>query len=189
MRIGFSGEDSTHRALLNGLRLRWCPNAEFLEGRFRGTSDLSARREIPNICAELSSKGADLITLLRDSNVENWRDVLRADEARCRDEHKHLAVFGVCKRNPESWICSDAEWIAARMGKNAADFRVDDPKGVFETAMAISRADRKEEEIAALVVEAPLRNWLANPSFDDFYSKLWRKSKELGCSIENLHAG
>ena len=113
MRIGFSVEGSTDRALLVGLRERWCPDAELIEGRFRGTSGQSQRREIPKTCVELTYKKADLIVFLRDANEENWRDVLKADEHRCRDEHRHLAVFAVCDRNVESWFCADAEWIRA----------------------------------------------------------------------------
>jgi hypothetical protein len=48
MKIGYSVEGSTDRAVLKGLQRRWCPSAELLEGRFRGTTGQSARREIPN---------------------------------------------------------------------------------------------------------------------------------------------
>ena len=86
MKIGYSVEGSTDRALLEGLRRRWCPHAHSVEGRVRGRSGISQRREIPNTCRELVSKGADLIILLRDANEENWREVLNADIARCCDE-------------------------------------------------------------------------------------------------------
>jgi len=186
MKIGYSVEGSTDRALLKGLQLRWCRDAELIEGHFRGTSGQNQRREIPKICHELIYKGVDLIVFLRDSNVENWRDVLKAYEARCRDEHKHLALFGVSNRNVECWICADADWIAGKTGKPSSEFRVADPKQVFQRAMGISSFDKKEEEITRLVVEAPLRNWLSNRSFEDFYDKLQQRSKQLGCSIENL---
>ena len=59
---------------------------------------------------------------------------------------------------------------------------------MFESALGITVRNRrdKEEEIAGLVQAAPLRKWLDNRSFEDFYEKLWRKSKELGCQIDNL---
>src|SRR5271157_676732 len=104
MKIGYSIEGSTDRAMLRGLQRRWCPQAELVEGRFRGTSRESQRREIPRTCLELALKGADVIVFLRDTNEEDWRRVLKAEEARCRPEHQHLAVFGVCARNAESWL-------------------------------------------------------------------------------------
>jgi hypothetical protein len=129
-----------------------------------------------------------MIVFLRDANDEDWRAVLKGDQSRCRQEHKHLTVFGVCERNVECWFCSDADWIAKRMSKPTSDFRTDDPKRVFNEAMGISTFDKKEEEIVDLIQDAPLQNWLNNCSFEEFYNQLWQKSKELGCSIENLRA-
>ncbi|MCX8037646.1 MAG: hypothetical protein N3D11_11505, partial [Candidatus Sumerlaeia bacterium] len=115
------------------------------------------------------------------------REVVKKDTETCRPEHKHLAVFGVCGRNIECWICADPDWIAKQTGRSPSEFQVQDPKRVFESAMGISARDRKEEEIARLVNSAPLRNWLtANDSFEHFYGTIWHKSKELGCAIENL---
>ena len=188
MKIGYSVEGSTDRALIKGLQTRWCKDAHLMEGRFRGSSRQSQRREIPKTCIELMFKGAHIVVFLRDANDENWRDVLRDDQERCRPEHQHLAVFGVCDRNVECWICADADWIATKTGKPASDFRVTNPKGMFENALGISSFDKKEEEIASLVQDAPLQNWLGNRSFEDFYNRLWQKSKELGCSFENLRA-
>jgi len=103
MKIGYSVEGSTDRALLLGLKRRWCRDAELIPGQFRGTSGQSQRREIPNTCIELSAKGADVIVFLRDANAEDWREVLKSDEARCRTEHRHIVVFGVCARNIECY--------------------------------------------------------------------------------------
>ncbi|HXR06379.1 MAG TPA: hypothetical protein VN765_03555, partial [Candidatus Acidoferrum sp.] len=155
--------------------------------KFRGTTGQSQRREIPNTCRELVFKGADPIVFLRDANDENWREVLKMDEARCPPQARHLAVFGVCSRNVESWLCCQSSWIAFQTGRQPNEFRVDDPKGIFESAIGISRSDKKEETIANLVKDAPLRDWLTNPSFADFYEKLWNKSKFIACcNLENL---
>lgn len=187
MKIGYSVEGSTDRALLEGLKRRWCHDAELIPGQFRGLSGVSQRREIPNTCVELSAKGAGVIVFLRDSNTEDWREVLKSDEARCREEHRHIVVFGVCARNIECWLCCDAHSIAVQTGRNAPDFQIEDPKGVFESALGITRTDKKEEEIANFVEHAPLQNWLTNKSFEDFYDKLWQKSKQVaGCKMENL---
>lgn len=147
---------------------------------------MSQRREIPNVCRELRLKGADLIVFMRDANAENWRDVVDVDNGRCLPEHQHLSVFGVCDRNVECWLCADAQWVAREVGRTAEEFKVDDPKGVFESAMQVITTDRKEPEIAALVGRAPLHRWLRNRSFEHFYDELWLKSKEHGCQIENL---
>lgn len=187
MKIGYSVEGSTDRALLQGLKRRWCHAAELIPGQFRGTSGQSQRREIPNTCIELCAKGADVIVFLRDANKEDWREVLKSDQARCRTEHLHLVVFGVCARNIECWLCSDVHWIATQTSRTADHFQTEDPKGVFESALGITRAERKEEEIANLVEQAPLQNWLANESFENFYETLWQKSKQIAdCKLENL---
>ena len=186
MKIGYCVEGSTDRATLDGLKQRWCPHAQLIEGSFRGTSGLSQRREIPKACIELIAKGAELIVFLRDANEESWREVLKADEERCRPEHKHLSIFGVCDRNVECWLCADADWIAKATGHRSDEFRVPDPKDPFEEAVGITRLDKKEEEIAALVQRAPLKNWFSNHSFKEFYERARGKSKERGCQIENL---
>jgi len=186
MRIGYCVEGSTDRAVLHGLNQRWCPHAQMIEGSFRGTSGLSQRREIPKVCIELVAKGVELIVFLRDANNEDWREVLRAYEDDCRLEHKYFTVFGVCDRNVECWLCADADWIAKETGHQPNEFRVIDPKGVFAKAMNITGFDRKEPGIAMLVRRAPLKSWLSNPSFEEFYNRIWNKSKETGCKIENL---
>jgi len=186
MKIGYCVEGNTDRATLYGLKQRWCPHAQLIEGSFRGASGDSQRREIPKVCIELAVKGAELIVFLRDANDEGWREVLTAYEGDCRPEHRHVTIFGVCDRNVECWLCADADWIAKKTGHQPNEFRVTDPKKAFEKALHITGFDRKEEEIAMLVQRAPLRNWLSNRSFREFYERIWSKSKEKGCKIENL---
>ncbi|MFH0823057.1 MAG: hypothetical protein V2B18_09935 [Pseudomonadota bacterium] len=186
MKAGYSVEGSTDRAFLRGLRDRWCPAVELVEGRFRGRSGQSQRREIPKTCIELSSKGAELIILMRDANDEYWRDVLKADSGRCADEHRHFVVFAVCDRNIECWLCADRNWIAYRTGRAATEFAVANPKVVFESAMQITTFEKREDEIASMVRAAPLHRWLSNKSFEAFYESLRQMSKDFTCRIENL---
>lgn len=189
MRIGYSVEGSTDRAVLTGLKQRWCPDAELFPGSFRGMTRTSRFREIPQICQELQSKGVDMIVMLTDSNDDDqkaWRKVRQSELGRVSPSHHHLVVVGVCQRNVECWLCADPDWLAARTGRQRAEFAVDDPKGVFESAMHITTFDRKEPEIAALVQGAPLHTWLQNRSFESFYDDLWQKSIASGCRIENL---
>jgi hypothetical protein len=186
MKIGYSVEGSTDRAVIQGLRDRWCPQAQLIEGHFRGQTDLSRRREIPRICVELQHKGVDCIVFLTDSNEAPWRDTLRQEQQRCRPEHKHLAIFGVCLRNVECWLAADPDHIANAFGQTRHDFSIEDPKGVVESAFGITTDDKKESQIAAFVCSAPLKHWLSNPSFEHFYDAVRNKSRELGCAIENI---
>jgi hypothetical protein len=186
MKLGYSVEGSTDRAILKGLRDRWCPKASLEEGHFRGQTRQSRRREVPAICKELQAKGVNLIVFLCDSNEEEWREVLKAEQARCPHEYNHLTVFGVCRRNAESWLAADPDHIASYFGRARVEFAVDDPKGPVAAAFEISASNKMEDEIAAYVCASPLRRWLTNPSFEDFYEKLRQKSHELKCSLENL---
>lgn len=186
MKIGYSVEGSTDRAILEGLRRRWCLGAELVEGRFRGQTGESRRRELRRISLELNEKSVDFMIFLTDSNAMRWRDVYEGERARCHPDLLHLAIFGVCLRNAESWLASDAVWLGHQTGRKAADYEVDDPKGQVEAALMITKSEKREEEIARLVEASPLSRWMKNPSFEHFFDQLWNKSKELGCKIENL---
>jgi len=186
MKIGFSVEGSTDRALIEGLRERWCPQAILVEGHFRGTTGQSRRREIPRVCQELQQKSVALIIFLTDSNGPDWRQVQTVERARCQPQYEHLAIFAVCLRNVECWLAADPDHIANRFGRQRIKFTVEDPKGEVESAFGITRLDRREKEIAEFVRVAPLQQWLRNQSFEDFFEQLWSKSRELGCTIENL---
>src|SRR6266478_3008886 len=106
MKIGYSVEGSTDRAVLEGLRQRWCPQAQLVEGHFRGMTDLSRRREIPKICVELQAKGVDCVIFLTDSNGPEWRPILNAERNRCPPRHEFTvedpkgvveAAFGITR--------------------------------------------------------------------------------------------
>ena len=126
---------------------------------------------------------------LRDVNLEAWRDVLKADEARCPVEYRHLVVFGVCDRNAECWLATAPDHLAAQVGRNRHDFMVNDPSPAVKAAFGLRGFDKVQQEprVADYVATAPLSQWLSNKSFEDFYDKLWQKSKELQCpKMENL---
>lgn len=189
MRIGYSVEGSTDRAVLRGISERWCPGAAIIEGHFRGSTRTSRFREIPKICRELQSKGAEVIVMLTDSNDDDekaWRGVRQSELKRVPADFRHLVVIGVCQRNIECWLCADRDWMAQCTGRPAADFAIADPKGVFSSAIGISGFEKRESEIRALMKDAPLHKWIKNKSFEAFFDDLWQKSKELGCQIENL---
>ena len=185
MKIAFCVEGSADRAILQGLRDRWCPEAEFVEGRFRGQLP---RSQIPKECKILTHKGADLIVFLRDSNRENWRDVLKADEAKCPAEYRHRVVFGICDRNVECWLAEAADHLAAAIGCSRAELNSDDPSPVVKRAFGLIGFDKEQQEsrVAAYVRSAPLKRWLQNKSFENFYEQLWQQSQRTGCAFENL---
>jgi hypothetical protein len=187
MRIGFSVEGSTDRAFICGLKDRWCPAAILEEGAFRGTTALSRRRECKRICEEFLLKGVDVMIFLTDANDGPWREVRDEERAKFPADHLFQCVHGVPDRNIECWICAAPEWLAEQLGVDASPFRDADPKGAFESAMHITRDDKKEGRIAELIAIAPMGSWLERSrSFEDFYDSLRAFSLRLGCEIENL---
>ncbi|MCX6843050.1 MAG: hypothetical protein NTX53_12300 [candidate division WOR-3 bacterium] len=186
MRIGYSVEGSTDRAFIGGLRERWCPGAELVEGRFRGSTEVSLRRGYQKICDEFSVKRVDVMVFLTDANEREWREVQREGRAKFPPECLDRAIHGVADRNIECWLCAEPGWLGSRLGVAPEQLRCDDPKGVFERAVGVNRDDHKEEEIAQIVKDAPLKSWLDSPSFEDFYRQAWHQSKQAVCTIENL---
>ncbi len=185
MMIGFSVQGSTDRALVRGLKDRWCPSAGLIEGSFRGTTRQSLRREYQKICDELAAKGATAMIFITDGDGADWRTVLRNERQRFPQGRLIQSVHGVADRNIECWICADPAWLAQQVGENALIFRTVDPKQAFERALGINRDDKKEDEIADLVRRAPVRSWLSNASFEDFYERIRDLSQLLGCEIQN----
>jgi hypothetical protein len=194
MKIGYSVEGATDRALLVGLQRRWCPNSKLIEGRFRGTTDLRLRAEIPMICRELEAKQCDIIVFLTDANSDSLQDlgeIERNQKQKVPPEFIPRVLSGVAARNVESWLCADRDWIAGVTGRIPAEFDVGDPKGVFESAMEITSSNKREDAIADLVRRAPLRQWITRSrSFERFYDEArllgqsaWGKS--LQCAIPN----
>lgn len=186
MRIGYSVEGSTDRAFILALHRRWCPDAEMIEGHFRGKGDPSRTREIAKTCKEWMLKGVDVMVFLTDGNGRNWREVMREEIERIPSDRQALAIVGVPDRNIECWICAFPLFLSERLHVSPERFSVDDPKGQFEGAMGISGFDRREGEIFELVIDAPLHRWLTSPSFKDFYAQVRDMSQRQGCAIENL---
>jgi hypothetical protein len=187
MKIAFCVEGSADRAILQGLRDRWCPHAELIEGPFRGQLH---RSQIAKECRILTEiKGAEMVVFLRDANKENWRDVLHADEAKCPAEYRNRVVFGVCERNAEWWLAAAPDHFAAKVGCSRQDLLEDDPSSAVKKAFGMTGFDKEQHEprVATYVATAPLNQWLKNKSFENFYEQLWQKSKELNCpNMENL---
>lgn len=186
MRIGYSADDSAHRALIIGLHRRWCPGTEIVEGHFRGDLKLRRRSEIPKICEEFEMKGVDVMVFLTDGDGRPWRDVQREELTRFPPQRLAMTVVGVADRNVECWICADAGDVAGQSNRPVAVFRVNDPKDAFNEALGVTSMNRKEAEISELVERAPLHRWLHNGSFRAFYEALRALSQQRGCHMENL---
>ena len=192
MKIGYAVQGSTDRAFLRGLKKRWCPDAAMVEGLFRGSTGLSLRRELAKICDDLfKQKACDVLVFLSDADSANWRDVRLNELQKLPEDIRSLTVYGIADRNVECWLCADQKYVASRTGRRAEEFRVDDPKRVFESGIGITRDEKKEDEIVALIKDATLdvlKRWLDNRSFQDFYDQLRAVSKQRECEIENLRA-
>jgi len=186
MSIGYSVEGATDRAFLEGLRRRWCPGAVLMEGSFRGASGISLRRDVPRICRELDHKGVNAIVFLTDANEQDWRQVQQRESQFVPVEFRHMTLYGVADRNVECWLAADQDYLAQRLSVSPKVLDIPDPKGIVEQVLGITSYDRKEEEIASIVCDAPLRNWLKrSPSFEAFYEDAWLLSKQKGYPIPN----
>lgn len=192
MKIGYAVQGSTDRAFLRGLAERWCPDAEMIEGAFRGSTGLSLRRELAKICDDLfHHKACDVLIFLSDADVADWREVQRREIDKLPENVRDFVAYGMADRNIECWLCADPHYIAKKTAHQPESFDVPDPKTSFEAALVISRDDKKEPEIAALVSKAEvavLKRWLTSQSFEDFYDQLWSLGKRRACQIENLRA-
>lgn len=186
MRIGYTVQGSTDRAVLLGLRDRWCPDAKLVEGHFRGTNP---RRELPRACEELRAKGCEVIVSLTDADQEDWRRLLQSEEKAVPEGYRERIVLGVADRNIECWLALDREYLASRINCAPDALAAADPKGLFEALIGITRDDKREDEIAAIVKDAPLRNWLRDPSFEQFYERARRVSARLRCELPNERGG
>jgi len=147
------------------------------------------RSQIASECRVLAAKGAHLIVFLRDANDENWREVLRQDEAKCPGEYRHLVIFGVCDRNAECWLAAAPGHLACHVGGNLGDFTGADPSPAVKRAFGLVGFSKSQQEprVAQYVKSGPLDRWLNNKSFEHFYEQVRQKSKEIECpNMENL---
>lgn len=186
MKIGYAVEGSTDRAFVVGLKRKLCPSAELIEGRFRGSTGLSLRREIPNICYDLFLKDADAVAFLTDANEGSWHGI-RTKEYRCvPDDKKYCTIYGVADRNIECWLTADEEYTRS-IGIDPDSIRGVDPKHEFERILGITGIEKKEDEIAEIVAAAPIDKWrLASKSFDDFFEQIQNASRVFGCNLSSV---
>ena len=191
MKIGYYVQGTTDEAFVHGLADRWCPNAERAQGKFRGSSPISFRREIANALWDLrDDKHCDVLIVLTDSDEYPWREVKRREWERVPEDCRHLCVFGVAKRNIECWLAIDREALARELGCKRADIPAGDPSGFVKRQFGLGKRDAAREEaktrVSRFVANAPLKTWIERAdSFEDFYRDARALGTQMNCSIPN----
>jgi hypothetical protein len=191
MRIGFYVEGSTDEALLEGLRLRWCPDAEVAMAAFRGRARRSLRRDIEKSLMILcDARSSDVVVLLIDSDEARWQDVLRRESAHIPVQYQHRTVFGVAERNIECWLAADRDALAREIGCATEELAVEDPKGIVERGFGYRNAGVDVADVKARISEfvrnSSIRNWIRNSdSFARFYDDVRALAGQSRCQIPN----
>lgn len=196
MRIGYYVQGAMDESVVRGLAKRWCPDAELAEGRFRGSSKESFRREIRKSLMSLKDgKECDVLVVLTDADVNPWRKVKQRESSRIPDDCKHLTLFGVADRNIECWLAADRSALADELDCRVEDIPVlpEDPsgfvKGGFERR-ARNRGQDVGECVSGYVERALLKPWIEKSvSFADFYEDARSLALLTECPFPNERDG
>ena len=190
MKIGYYVQGDADEAVVWGLRKRWCPGAELEEGRFRGASKESFRREIAKSMMDLKSdKRCDIIVVLTDADTNPWRVVKGREWAKIPEDCQHLTLFGVADRNIECWLAIDRGALARELECSEEDIPEPDPSNFVKRRFGLTDRDAKDDAKARIcdyVAQASLRMWIeGSDSFEDFYEDARRWAARNECSIPN----
>lgn len=194
MKIGYYVQGDTDEAVVQGLAKRWCPDSELAEGKFRGASRESFRREIANSLRDLKSdKRCDILVVLTDADANLWRDVKRRESDRIPEDCRHLTLFGVADRNIECWLAIDREALARELKCQEEDIPEHNPSNFIKRRFELTERDKKQNakaRICNFVAQAPLRTWIRDSkSFEDFYEDVRDLAVQNGCSFPNEREG
>jgi hypothetical protein len=188
LKIGFFVQGDADQAFVDGLRLRWCPEAVLEAGQFRGSGGISLRRELPKAIRALKLKGCDVVVVLTDCDEADWRDVRRREGEKIPPDCRHLTVFGVADRNIECWLALDTEELSRALACEPAEIPRDDPSGFVKRGFGLTDRDRKADgirRISEFVRTCGMRRWLSEPSFEAFYESARDFSQRSGCKLPN----
>jgi hypothetical protein len=191
MKIGYYVQGTADEAFVHGLAVRWCPDAELAQGKFRGSSGESFRREVAKALRDLrDDKHCDVIVVLTDSDVNPWREVKRREWDRVPADCRHLCVFGVAERNIECWLAADRPALAKEIGCDLEDIPAGDPSGFVKRRFGLGERDANrdaaKEQIGRFVAEVSLKAWIeTSDSFEDFYRDVRSLAAQRGCAIPN----
>lgn len=182
MKIGYLVEGSTDSAVLAGLKDQLCPDAELIEGSFRGSLG-PRRRELPKALHELALKDADVIVSLNDANELTWTQRCQQEREWAPAEHSHRLVCGAPEPNVESWLVADADAFMRRTSL-ACRPRPKDAKPLVEEGLQITGYQKRTEDIAAFVAQADLQVWESNDnSFRGFIRECREMAHRRGCQL------
>ena len=190
MRIGYYVQGAMDESVVRGLAKRWCPDAELAEGRFRGSSGESFRREIHKTLMGLKDgKECDVLVVLTDADAHPWREVKRRESSRIPNDCGHLTLFGVADRNIECWLAIDRGALASELGCRVEEIPVEDPsgfvKGGFERRARIEGQDL-QECVSDYVERASLKSWIEeSDSFRNFYEDARSLALRTKCPFPN----
>lgn len=190
MKLGYYVQGGMDEAVVQGLANRWCPDSELAEGRFRGSSGESFRREIRKSLIDLKDdKKCDFLVVLTDADTNRWRDVKRREWAKVPDDYRHLTLFGVADRNIECWLAIDRAALAHEIGCGVGEIPAGDPSGFIKRRFRLSgrnRAQDAQERVRDFVARVSLRPWIeGSDSFNDFYGDARRLAVRIGCPFPN----
>ena len=190
MRIGYYVQGHADEAVVWGLAKRWCPDAELAEGRFRGSSRESFRREIHKSLLDLRDyKECDVVVVLTDADGNPWREVKTRESARIPDDFGHLTVFGVADRNIECWLAVNRKELAVALECAVNDIPDGDPSDFIKRGWGLSDRDTRQAAKARVrdyVAQAPLKSWIkGSDSFGDFYRDARRFALRAQCAFPN----
>ncbi len=195
MKIGYYVQGDTDEAVVKGLAKRWCPDAELAEGRFRGASRESFRREIAKSLWALKYQGCDILVVLTDADANRWRDVKRRESDRIPEDCKHLTLFGVADRNIECWLAIDRGVLARELKCRVEDIPRNDPSNFVKRHFGLPGSNKLDKDdakarVCNYVAEVSLRTWIKDSkSFEDFYEDARDLATQNGCSFPNEREG
>lgn len=191
MKIGYFVQGSVDDAFVRGLVKRWCPVAQLEEGRYRGSTGDSLKREIKSTLTVLRDyKRCDAIIVLTDADVDRWQDVKRREWEKVPADYHHLVVFGVTDRNIECWLAIDRNALAKELQCAPDDIPKDDPSEFVQRKFGFGCREISFEEakqrVSDFVAGVTLKFWIDNSdSFEDFYKDARALSTQTNCSIPN----
>jgi hypothetical protein len=190
--IGFIVQGTNDLAFLDGLRVRYCPNAIIAQPHFRGSSRESLRREIRKALGELRYRDCcDYFVILTDADVNPWREVHRNEWAKIPAIYQHVTIFGVAERNIECWLAASPSFLASELDCEPNEIPIEDPSDFVKARLRAlcgpEGQDAWRQRVVAIVCHAPLGQWLrASRSFEHFWDQIVRMSKQQkGCQIPN----
>jgi hypothetical protein len=191
MKIGYFVQGTADEAFVHGLAARWCPDAELAQGKFRGSSGESFRREVAKALRDLrEDKRCDVLVVLTDCDVAPWREVKRREWARIPSDCQDFCLFGVADRNIECWLAADPTALAVELECQPAEIPEGDPSGFVKRRFGLGERDADREagkrRLSAFVRKTRLKRWInVSESFEAFYKDARALAARSGCAIPN----